>query len=48
MEQVFINFVNNSSVFQKGLFLMIAGVFFVFLVQVVFYTVVKIWPKDKK
>ena len=47
MEQVFNNFIQTASIFQKCLFLMIAGVLFVFLVQVVFYLIVKIWPKPK-
>jgi len=43
MEQLFNNFVHNANVFQKGVFMMIAGVLFVFAVQVVFYLTVKIW-----
>ena len=45
MEQLFIDFIANSTVFQKGLFLMITGVLFVFAVQLVFYLTVKLWPK---
>ncbi|MCL2320291.1 MAG: hypothetical protein FWC45_09415 [Treponema sp.] len=47
MEQLFNNFVKSASIFEKGVFLMIAGVCFVFVVQLVFYLVVKVWPKGK-
>jgi len=47
MEQVFNNFVQSATTVQKGVFLMIAGVCFVFLVQVVFYLTVKLWPGKK-
>jgi len=47
MEQLFLNFLKSASTFEKGVFLMIAGVCFVFTVQVVFYAIVKIWPKPK-
>ena len=43
MEQLFLNFLQNASNVQKGFFLMFTGVSFVFLVQFVFYIVVKIW-----
>jgi hypothetical protein len=36
-----------SSDYPKALFLMVAGILFVFLVQVVFYACIKIWPKKK-
>ena len=45
MEQIFSNFIANATVFQKGVFLMITGVLFVFAVQLVFYLTVKLWPK---
>jgi len=48
MENIFVNFVNNATVFQKGVFLMVAGVTFVFIVQVVFYLTVKLWQLKKK
>jgi hypothetical protein len=32
---------------QKAVFLMVCGVVFVFLVQVVFYLTIKLWPKGK-
>ena len=38
-----INFLASADIFQKGLFLMIVGILFVFLVQTVFYMTVKIW-----
>ena len=47
MEQLLNNFIQNSTIFQKGVFLMITGVFFVFAVQVVFYLIVKLWPKKR-
>ncbi|MCL2763298.1 MAG: hypothetical protein FWD36_08870 [Treponema sp.] len=48
MEQFFNGFIQNASVFQKGVFLMIAGIGFVFTVQVLFYAIVRLWPKGKK
>ena len=48
MEHIFDNLINNGTVFQKGLFLMIAGIGFVFTVQVIFYSIVKFWPRGKK
>jgi Na+-transporting methylmalonyl-CoA/oxaloacetate decarboxylase gamma subunit len=47
MDQLIGEFVKNASTIEKGVFLMIAGVVFVFVVQVVFYMVVKIWPRPK-
>jgi Na+-transporting methylmalonyl-CoA/oxaloacetate decarboxylase gamma subunit len=35
----------SDSVVSKALFLMICGIAFVFAVQVVFYLVIKLWPK---
>lgn len=43
MDQALSEFIVSASVYQKGGFLMIAGVCFVFLVQTVFYMTVKIW-----
>ena len=43
MEQLLNEFIKNASIFEKGLFLMISGVVFVFLVQTIFYMTVKIW-----
>jgi len=48
MDQAIMNFVANATTIQKGVFLMCAGIGFVFLVQVIFYLAVKIWPKGKK
>ena len=47
MDQLLYDFVKNATTVQKGVFLMIAGVCFVFLVQIVFYMTVKLWPKSK-
>jgi hypothetical protein len=38
----------SDSTVSKAVFLMICGVLFVFAVQVVFYLVIKLWPKGKK
>ena len=48
MEKMFNDFINSASVFQKGVFLMAAGVLFVFAVQLVFYFMVKIWMYSAK
>ena len=48
MAQLFLDFIQNATVFQKGAFLMAAGVCFVFSVQLVFYLLVKLWPKGTK
>lgn len=32
----------------KGLFLMVCGMGFVFVVQVLFYAIIALWPKGKK
>jgi Na+-transporting methylmalonyl-CoA/oxaloacetate decarboxylase gamma subunit len=48
MEQALQNFIQTATIFQKGVFLMIAGVLFVFLVQLVFYITVKIWVRFGK
>jgi len=48
MEQLFNQFVSNATVFQKGFFMMAAGVLFVFAVQMFFYLTVKIWISVKK
>jgi hypothetical protein len=37
----------NGGEMGKGLFLMVAGILFVFLVQVLFYAFIKLWPKKK-
>lgn len=37
--------IQQGSLIQKSLFLMAAGVSFVFLVQVIFYVIIKVWPK---
>jgi len=49
MDQLLYDFVRNATTVQKGVFLMIAGVCFVFIVQFVFFITVKIWmSKGKK
>ena len=47
MDQALYDFVRTATTVQKGVFLMVMGVAFVFVVQVIFYAVVKIWPKSK-
>jgi Na+-transporting methylmalonyl-CoA/oxaloacetate decarboxylase gamma subunit len=42
------NITRNATTVQKGLFLLVAGVIFVFVVQTVFYLVVRLWPKGSK
>jgi Na+-transporting methylmalonyl-CoA/oxaloacetate decarboxylase gamma subunit len=32
----------------RGFFLMAAGIGFVFIVQVIFYLIIKLWPKTKE
>jgi Na+-transporting methylmalonyl-CoA/oxaloacetate decarboxylase gamma subunit len=43
----FIQAVAAGSDLGKGLFLMVCGMGFVFAVQVVFYAIIKLWPKPK-
>ena len=45
MDQLLYDFVRNATTVQKGVFLLLAGVSFVFLVQFTFYLVVKLWPR---
>jgi len=47
MEQAFYDFVLNASTYEKGFILMAVGILFVFSVQLVFYSIVKLWPKEK-
>jgi Na+-transporting methylmalonyl-CoA/oxaloacetate decarboxylase gamma subunit len=47
MDQFLQRFVQNSTTLQKGVFLLICGVLFVFVVQVVFYLIVKLWPRPR-
>ena len=47
MDQALYDFVRNATTIEKGVFLMIAGVCFVFAVQVIFYMIIKIWPGKK-
>ena len=47
MEQQFIAFINSATTLEKGIFLMVTGLCFVFAVQVVFFLIVKVWPKGK-
>jgi hypothetical protein len=48
MEQALNNFIQTASTGQKGVFLMIVGVLFVFAVQTVFYLTVKLWLRSSK
>jgi len=48
MEQMLNNFIKTASTMEKGLFVMVVGLLFVFFVQVVFYVVIKIWPGKKQ
>ncbi|MDR3335807.1 MAG: hypothetical protein LBT16_01255 [Treponema sp.] len=48
MDQLFENFIQSSSTIQKAVFLMITGILFVFLVQIVFYLIAKLWPRGKE
>jgi Na+-transporting methylmalonyl-CoA/oxaloacetate decarboxylase gamma subunit len=45
MEQFIDNFVKDASIVDKCVFLMVAGISFVFAVQMVFYLVVKLWTR---
>jgi len=47
MDQAIMDFVATATTMQKGVFLMCAGIGFVFMVQVIFYAVIKIWPKKE-
>ena len=47
MDQLLYEFVRNATTIQKGVFLMITGVCFVFIVQFVFFLTVKIWMSVK-
>ena len=47
MDELLLSFVKSASTVEKGVFLMISGVSFVFAVQFVFFLIVKIWPKQK-
>ncbi len=33
---------------EKALFLMVCGLVFVFSIQVIFYLIIRLWPKKKK
>jgi hypothetical protein len=39
--------IRNGPVLSKALFLLVSGVLFVFVVQVVFYLTIKLWPRKK-
>lgn len=43
----FIASITAGSDIGKGVFLMVAGMGFVFTVQVVFYLIIALWPKGK-
>ena len=47
MEQLLHDFIGSATIFSKGIFLLTAGIVFVFSVQLVFYLIVKLWPKGK-
>lgn len=40
--------VRSSGVVVQGLFLMVVGMSFVFAVQVIFYLMIRLWPKEKE
>ena len=40
------DFTNYTDI-GKGVFLMVAGIGFVFVVQVIFFLIIKLWPKAK-
>lgn len=44
----FIQSVAQGSDVGKGLFLMVAGMGFVFVVQVIFFAIIKLWPRSKE
>jgi hypothetical protein len=46
-DQLLRNFIQGSSVIGKAVFLMVTGILFVFTVQVVFYLIAKLWPRNK-
>jgi Na+-transporting methylmalonyl-CoA/oxaloacetate decarboxylase gamma subunit len=47
MDQLLQNFIQSAGTIQKAVFLMVAGILFVFSVQVVFYLIAKLWPREK-
>ena len=47
MEQILNYFITTDNVIQKGVFIMVSGIVFVFAVQLVFYLTVKLWPKKR-
>ncbi|MDR2053926.1 MAG: hypothetical protein LBP80_10985 [Treponema sp.] len=47
IDQMLRDFIQDSSVIGKAVFLMIAGILFVFTVQVVFYLIAKLWPRNR-
>jgi hypothetical protein len=47
IDQLLKNFIQDSSVIGKAVFLMVVGILFVFTVQVVFYLIAKLWPRNK-
>ena len=48
MNQALYDFVRNATTVEKGVFLLVAGVCFVFAVQFIFFLTVKIWMGKKK
>ncbi|MDR2617690.1 MAG: hypothetical protein LBC62_02360 [Treponema sp.] len=47
MDRLLQNLVQNASTLEKGVFLMVFGILFVFIVQTIFYLAVKLWPRKK-
>jgi hypothetical protein len=47
MEQLIHFVARSTSNYPKALFLMVSGIIFVFIVQVVFFLVIKLWPKPQ-
>ena len=45
MNEFFGDFITHATTIQKGLFLMIVGMVFVFSVQIIFFAIIKIWLK---
>jgi len=48
MDQALYDFVRNATIVEKGIFLLVVGVCFVFAVQFIFFLTVKIWMGKKK
>ena len=46
MEQILSDFIRSASTIEKAFFLMAAGLLFVFGVQLLFFLIVKLWPRS--